>query len=94
MIIDGSFGEGRGQILRSSLLLAAVVDVPVKIENIRANRPKQGLMNRALFAGDRERREHHADFADRAARAFGRRSGRKLKPLSLWGDRGFGLLFL
>lgn len=41
--IDGSFGEGGGQILRTSLSLAAVTGQSVTIENIRANRPKPGL---------------------------------------------------
>ncbi|MCE5197841.1 MAG: RNA 3'-terminal phosphate cyclase [Armatimonadota bacterium] len=41
--IDGSFGEGGGQILRTSLSLAAITGQDVTIENIRANRPKPGL---------------------------------------------------
>ena len=36
--IDGSFGEGGGQILRSSLSLSLVTGKPFRIENIRANR--------------------------------------------------------
>ncbi len=41
--IDGSYGEGGGQILRTSLSMAAVTSEPVKIVNIRANRPNPGL---------------------------------------------------
>ncbi|MEM2962891.1 MAG: RNA 3'-terminal phosphate cyclase [Candidatus Anstonellales archaeon] len=41
--IDGSIGEGGGQILRTSLSLSAILGVPVSIKNIRANRPKPGL---------------------------------------------------
>lgn len=41
--IDGSFGEGGGQILRTSLSLAAITGQPVTVENIRANRDKPGL---------------------------------------------------
>ena len=41
--IDGSFGEGGGQILRTSLSLAAITGRSVTIENIRANRDKPGL---------------------------------------------------
>ncbi|MHB9036568.1 MAG: RNA 3'-terminal phosphate cyclase [Armatimonadota bacterium] len=41
--IDGSLGEGGGQILRTSLSLAAITGQDVTIENIRANRPKPGL---------------------------------------------------
>ncbi len=41
--IDGSFGEGGGQILRTSLALSLVTGVPFRIERIRANRKKPGL---------------------------------------------------
>lgn len=42
--IDGSFGEGGGQILRSSLALSLLTGQPFKLRKIRANRqPKQGL---------------------------------------------------
>lgn len=41
--IDGSFGEGGGQILRTSLALAAITGQSVTIENIRVKRPKPGL---------------------------------------------------
>ena len=43
VIIDGSYGEGGGQILRTSLTLAALTGKAVKIINIRAGRPKPGL---------------------------------------------------
>ena len=41
--IDGSFGEGGGQILRSSLALSAITKTPVSIAQIRKNRSKPGL---------------------------------------------------
>ena len=41
--IDGSQGEGGGQILRTALTLSAVTGRPFRIQNIRANRPKPGL---------------------------------------------------
>ena len=41
--IDGSHGEGGGQILRTTLSLSALLTVPVTIDHIRANRPKSGL---------------------------------------------------
>lgn len=41
--IDGSEGEGGGQILRSSLALSLLTGKPFKLINIRANRPKSGL---------------------------------------------------
>jgi RNA 3'-terminal phosphate cyclase (ATP) len=43
LIIDGSHGEGGGQILRSTLSLSAITGRPVRIENLRANRRKPGL---------------------------------------------------
>jgi RNA 3'-terminal phosphate cyclase (ATP) len=43
LIIDGSHGEGGGQILRSALSLSVITGRPVRIENIRANRKKPGL---------------------------------------------------
>ena len=42
--IDGSYGEGGGQILRTSLSLAAVTGKAVHFTKIRANRRKPGLM--------------------------------------------------
>lgn len=41
--IDGSQGEGGGQILRTSLALSAICNQPITIQNIRANRKKPGL---------------------------------------------------
>jgi len=43
MVIDGSQGEGGGQILRTALALAALSQRPLEIHHIRANRPKPGL---------------------------------------------------
>ncbi|MCL4149905.1 UNVERIFIED_CONTAM: hypothetical protein GTU68_063692 [Idotea baltica] len=48
--IDGSQGEGGGQIVRSSLALSLVTGKPVSIENIRAGRKKPGLMRQHLTA--------------------------------------------
>jgi RNA 3'-terminal phosphate cyclase (ATP) len=42
--IDGSQGEGGGQVLRSSLSLALCTGQPFVIENIRAGRKKPGLL--------------------------------------------------
>ena len=50
IIIDGSFGEGGGQIVRSSLAMSLVTGKPVTIENIRANRKKPGLRRQHLTA--------------------------------------------
>jgi RNA 3'-terminal phosphate cyclase (ATP) len=46
--IDGSQGEGGGQILRTSLSMAMVTGTDIKIENIRAGRAKPGLMRQHL----------------------------------------------
>ena len=48
--IDGSFGEGGGQILRTSLSLSLVTGKPFSIYNIRAGRKKPGLMRQHLTA--------------------------------------------
>lgn len=48
--IDGSHGEGGGQILRSSLALSMVTGVPFRVEKIRAGRRKPGLMRQHLTA--------------------------------------------
>ena len=46
--IDGSLGEGGGQVLRTSLTLSAVTGQPVWIEKIRAGREKPGLKRQHL----------------------------------------------
>jgi RNA 3'-terminal phosphate cyclase (ATP) len=46
--LDGSLGEGGGQILRSALALALMTQQPFTIRNIRAKRPKPGLMRQHL----------------------------------------------
>lgn len=43
LIIDGSFGEGGGSILRLGAGLSILLKRPIRIKNIRANRPKSGL---------------------------------------------------
>src|SRR5207237_2813254 len=50
LTIDGSVGEGGGQALRTSLALALVTGTPLRIENIRARRPRPGLMRQHLTA--------------------------------------------
>ena len=48
--IDGSFGEGGGQILRTALSLSAITQTPFEIYNIRANRKVPGLSHQHLQA--------------------------------------------
>lgn len=43
LIIDGAYGEGGGQIVRSTLALSLCYNRPVKIINIRMKRRKPGL---------------------------------------------------
>ena len=48
IVIDGSQGEGGGQVLRSSLALAMVTGEPVTLSKIRAKRSKPGLTRQHL----------------------------------------------
>ncbi len=46
--IDGSYGEGGGQILRTAFSLSAILGRPVEVTKIRAGRKKPGLMAQHL----------------------------------------------
>ena len=46
--IDGSTGEGGGQIIRSALSLSMLTGIPIEVINIRAGRAKSGLMRQHL----------------------------------------------
>jgi RNA 3'-terminal phosphate cyclase (ATP) len=46
--LDGSLGEGGGQILRTALALSLITGKAFCIDNIRAKRPKPGLMRQHL----------------------------------------------
>ncbi|MDZ4063946.1 MAG: RNA 3'-terminal phosphate cyclase, partial [Coriobacteriia bacterium] len=48
LTIDGSQGEGGGQMLRTSLALSLVTKQPFRMVNVRARRPKPGLMRQHL----------------------------------------------
>lgn len=48
--VDGSYGEGGGQILRTSLSLSVLTGQPVEITHIRAGRSKPGLQPQHLAA--------------------------------------------
>ncbi len=48
--IDGSRGEGGGQILRTSLALSAATGAPISVTNVRAGRKKPGLLRQHLTA--------------------------------------------
>ncbi len=48
--IDGSYGEGGGQIIRTAVALSAVTGEDVTIHNIRSARPQPGLKAQHLMA--------------------------------------------
>jgi len=50
ILLDGSTGEGGGQILRTALGLSLVTGTPFTIERIRAGREKPGLLRQHLTA--------------------------------------------
>jgi RNA 3'-terminal phosphate cyclase (ATP) len=50
LAIDGRMGEGGGQVLRTSLSLAALTGRPFRLAHIRANREKPGLRPQHLTA--------------------------------------------
>jgi RNA 3'-terminal phosphate cyclase (ATP) len=41
--IDGSYGEGGGQIIRTAITLSSITGIPVEIENMRKGRDVPGL---------------------------------------------------
>jgi RNA 3'-terminal phosphate cyclase (ATP) len=50
LVIDGSRGEGGGQILRTALAMSLLTKTPIQIHKIRANRkPKPGLQPQHLM---------------------------------------------
>lgn len=52
VIIDGSTGEGGGQVLRLSIAMAAATGKPLSITNIRAGRKNPGLRPQHVAAVD------------------------------------------
>jgi RNA 3'-terminal phosphate cyclase (ATP) len=48
--LDGSKGEGGGQILRSALTLSLLTGRPFRLRRVRANRPKPGLQPQHLMS--------------------------------------------
>ncbi len=50
ILIDGSQGEGGGQMLRTALSLSLLTQQPFRMNNIRAGRKKPGLLRQHLSA--------------------------------------------
>jgi RNA 3'-terminal phosphate cyclase (ATP) len=50
LVIDGSYGEGGGAVLRNALSLSSVLGEPIRVENIRVKRPNPGLQAQHLTA--------------------------------------------
>src|SRR2546421_12479144 len=48
--IDGSFGEGGGQIIRTSLALSLITGRAFRVSNVRARREKPGLQRQHMTA--------------------------------------------
>lgn len=48
--VDGSFGEGGGQIVRTAISLSCITKKAIKLENIRSNRKTPGLKPQHLTA--------------------------------------------
>ena len=48
LVIDGSQGEGGGQVLRTALTLSILTQTPIEVINIRAKRNKPGLLRQHL----------------------------------------------
>lgn len=50
IVIDGSAGEGGGQILRNALALSLITGQPFRMENVRGRRKRPGLMRQHITA--------------------------------------------
>jgi len=59
--LDGSYGEGGGQIIRTALALSTITQKPFKISNIRKGRCVAGLKNQHLFCIEALRKLCNAD---------------------------------
>jgi RNA 3'-terminal phosphate cyclase (ATP) len=50
LVVDGSHGEGGGQIVRSAVSLSALLGTPLRVDQVRAGRSKPGLRPQHLTA--------------------------------------------
>jgi RNA 3'-terminal phosphate cyclase (ATP) len=60
MLIDGSLGEGGGQVVRSALSLSLLTGQAFTMNNIRADRPRPGLCAQHLSAVQAAEKISHA----------------------------------
>ena len=81
ILIDGSYGEGGGQIIRSALTLSLLTGKPFRADRVRAGRENPGLQNQHLMAINAAAKISDADTAGTAkgSRQFTFRPG-KVKP--------------
>jgi RNA 3'-terminal phosphate cyclase (ATP) len=72
ILIDGSYGEGGGQIIRSALSLSMTTGRPFRLTNVRANRSKPGLAHQHVTAvrASAKIAAAHVDGAELGARQF------------------------
>ncbi len=63
IIIDGSSGEGGGQILRTSLALSCITGQPFSMHHIRAGRKNPGLRPQHLASVNAAARISRAEFS-------------------------------
>ena len=82
LVIDGSYGEGGGQVLRTALTLAVLTGRPIRVERIRAGRKRPGL-----------RPQHLTAVRAAAAVCEARLEGDKLGSQTLTFIPGFPLVF-
>lgn len=61
IVVDGSLGEGGGQVLRSALTLSLITRQPFRIDRIRAGRKKPGLLRQHLTSVEAARQVGHAE---------------------------------
>jgi RNA 3'-terminal phosphate cyclase (ATP) len=70
--IDGSYGEGGGQLVRTAVALSALTGKPLRVHNVRAKRPRPGFAPQHLAAvrAVAERCEARCDGLEPRASAF------------------------
>ncbi|MCB9675881.1 MAG: RNA 3'-terminal phosphate cyclase [Alphaproteobacteria bacterium] len=82
LVIDGAFGEGGGQVVRTSLALSVITGRPIRIENIRAGRKKPGLLRQHLTGvrAAAEISDAEVEGAELGSRALTFRPGPRIRP--------------